>query len=272
LDAAEFLAVSQELLEELLGILQGEHALANGLLEIDGRHVAAWLARYHGQHHAYDKQWQGMPIPLRPAHFEVEFGPPRRGGEPWPNQAALENRDPLSRPEPFELVCGSETVRFSGRIDRIDLGQAGEQTVFNIVDYKSGRPSPRTSARSIDEGYSLQLPLYALAARELLSGKQAESYRAAYWHVQTHGYREKDAVKFHVDTAGQIQRNPEWESLEARLRLRVRSLVEGIRRGEFPMYSADDECTSHCDFATVCRVNQARQLKKSWQAPEVEAP
>ena len=174
-------------------------------------------------------------------------------------------------PEPFELVCGSETVRFSGRIDRIDLGQAGEQTVFNIVDYKSGRPSPRTSARSIDEGYSLQLPLYALAARELLSEQQAVSYRAAYWHVAANGYQEKDAVKFQLDTAGQIQLSPEWESLEARLRLRVRSLVEGIRRGEFPMFSADDKCTSHCDFATVCRVNQTRQQEKTWQAPQ-EAP
>lgn len=267
LSAEEFLAASRELLDELMNTLQGEQALANGMLEIDARHVAAWLARYHGQHGAYDKHWQGMPIPLRPAHFEVEFGPPRRGGEP-----GQEDRDPLSRPEPFELVAGSETIRFSGRIDRIDLGQAGEQTLFNILDYKSGRPSPRTSARSIDEGYSLQLPLYALAARELLSEKQAVSYRAAYWHVAAKGYQEKDAVKFQLDAAGQIQLNPEWESLEARLRLRVRSLVEGIRRGEFPMYSADEKCTSYCDFATVCRVNQARQRPKIWQAPEVESP
>ncbi len=270
--ADEFLTTSRELLDELMNLLQGEHKLANGMLEIDARHVTAWLAKYHGQHDAYDKHWQAMPIPLRPAHFEVEFGPPRRGGEPGPNRSGQENRDPLSRPEPFDLVCGSETVRFSGRIDRIDLGQAGEQTVFNIVDYKSGRPSPRTSARSIDEGYSLQLPLYALAARELLSEKQAVSYRAAYWHVAAKGYQEKDAVKFQLDTAGQIQLNPEWESLEARLRLRVRSLVEGIRRGEFPMYSADDKCTSYCDFATVCRVNQARQRNKTWQAPEGESP
>jgi ATP-dependent helicase/nuclease subunit B len=270
--AEEFLAASRELLDELMDTLQGERALANGLLEIDARHVAAWLARYHDQHNAYDKHWQGMPIPLRPAHFEVEFGPPRRGGEPWPNQSGEGNRDPLSRPEPFELVCGSETIRFSGRIDRIDLGQAGEQTVFNIVDYKSGRPSPRTSARSIDEGYSLQLPLYALVARELLSEKQAMSYRAAYWHVAANGYQEKDAVKFQLDAAGQIQLNPERESLEARLRLRVRSLVAGIRLGEFPMYSADEKCTSHCDFATVCRVNQARQRHKTWHAPEVESP
>ena len=168
--------------------------------------------------------------------------------------------------------ASTETIRFSGRIDRIDLGQAGEQTVFNIVDYKSGRPSPRTSARSIDEGYSLQLAALCPGRPELLSEQQAVSYRAAYWHVAANGYQEKEAVKFQLDAAGQLRVNPEWESLEAKLRQRVRSLVEGIRRGEFPMYSADDKCTSHCEFATVCRVNQARQCHKAWQAPRLESP
>ncbi len=271
-DPAVFLAASLELLDELLASRQGDHPLANGMLRIDAGHVAAWLANYHSQHGAYDKHWREMAAPLLPAHFEVEFGPSRRGAEPTVNHTRQETRDPLSRPEPFELVCDTETIRFSGRIDRIDLGQVGEQTVFNIVDYKSGRPSPRTSARSIDEGYSLQLPLYALAARELLSDKQAVSFRAAYWHVAARGYQEKDAVKFQLDSAGEMRVNPEWESLEAKLRERVRSLVEGIRRGEFPMYSADDKCTSHCEFATVCRVNQARQRHKAWQAPRRESP
>jgi RecB family exonuclease len=269
--AEEFLAASLELLDELLASRQGQHPLANGLLQIDARHVAAWLANYHSQHTVYDKHWRELSQPLRPAHFEVEFGSPRGGGTA-PGREDQAHRDPLSRGEPFELVCDTETIRFAGRIDRIDLGQAGEQTVFNIVDYKSGRPSPRTAARSIDEGYSLQLPLYALAARDLLSEKQAVSYRAAYWHVAANGYQEKDAVKLLLDAGGQMQVNPEWESLEAKLRQRVRSLVEGIRRGEFPMLSNDDKCTSHCDFATVCRVNQARQGKKQWQAPRLEAP
>jgi RecB family exonuclease len=173
--------------------------------------------------------------------------------------------DRLSTSEPFALDCGAETIRFSGRIDRIDVGQINDRTVFNIVDYKSGRPSPATSARAVVEGYSLQLPLYALAARHLLVDRAAVPFRAGYWHVAADGYKEKDAIKFHVDSQGRLAASSEWETLEKRLRVRVRQLVESIRQGEFPMHSVDDRCTSHCPFATACRVNQVRQLEKTWQ-------
>jgi hypothetical protein len=53
---------------------------------------------------------------------------------------------------------------------------------------------------------------------------------------------------------------------------RVISLVQGVRQGQFPMHSADDECTSHCNYSTVCRVRQARALEKTWEPPQVEIP
>ena len=34
----------------------------------------------------------------------------------------------------------------------------------------------------------------------------------------------------------------------------------------------DDQCTSRCEFATVCRVNQARAREKDWQPPQEQAP
>jgi hypothetical protein len=52
----------------------------------------------------------------------------------------------------------------------------------------------------------------------------------------------------------------------------VRSLVTGIRQGQFPVISADEQCTSRCEFSTVCRVNQARAIGKQWQPPEEAAP
>jgi hypothetical protein len=38
------------------------------------------------------------------------------------------------------------------------------------------------------------------------------------------------------------------------------------------MHSADDECTGLCEFSTVCRVNQARALEKTWQPPGEPQP
>jgi ATP-dependent helicase/nuclease subunit B len=266
----QFLAEVGRLVGELLERMPSDHLLAGGLLELDARRVSAWLSDYRRQHGAYDVQWSEWDVPPRPAHFEVAFGPVRQGDDEDPTEGDADNQDPLSRPEPFELSCGQETVRFSGRIDRIDIGAIAGQTVFNIVDYKSGRSSRRTSVQSVAEGYSLQLPLYALAARELLAERRAIPFRAGYWHVGGDGY--KEVIEFHADSGGRLAESRDWESLEAQLRSRVGSLVEGIRHGEFPMHSADDKCTSHCPYHTVCRVNQVRALGKTWEAGRDQGP
>jgi ATP-dependent helicase/DNAse subunit B len=170
---------------------------------------------------------------------------------------------------PFELVCGAETVRLSGRIDRIDVGVVAGQTVFNIVDYKSGT-SVRLSRQAIAEGLALQLPLYALAAEQLLlSDLQAVPWRAAYWYVRDKGYQE--AISFYQRSEAKLEIDAEWEELREKLLARVVSLVQAIRRGQFPMHSADKECTGRCPFHTVCRVNQARSAGKSWLPPRVDA-
>jgi hypothetical protein len=96
--------------------------------------------------------------------------------------------------------------------------------------------------------------------------------RAAYWHVGGKGYSERDAIKLHAVGKGRLDASPDWQDLEARLPRRVRSLVEGIRAGQFPMHSADDKCTGNCPYSTVCRVNHVRALAKTWHPPEEEAP
>jgi ATP-dependent helicase/DNAse subunit B len=247
-------------------------SLESGLQEIDVRKISEWLARYLRQHREYDQQWSGWDKPPQPAHFEVAFGP-RHGEEDSGEAPALpDDCDPLSTIDPFELVCAGETIRFAGRIDRIDLGSFGGQAVFTIVDYKSGVGSKRTSLQAVLDGRSLQLPLYALAAEHLLSSLAAAPFRAAYWHIAGKGYQEKDAVKFRVAVDSQLEANPEWTALESAIKTRVGSLVAGIRGGQFPMHSADDECTGFCEFSTVCRVNQARALEKTWQPPGEPQP
>jgi ATP-dependent helicase/nuclease subunit B len=261
----EFLAEVGSIVEELLGRLRGDEALKNGLLEIDARQVTAWLGDYRQQHARYDAQWQTWSAPPRPAYFEVGFGPQRGNDDVTPT----DDEDDLSSPEPFALECGPETIRFSGRIDRIDIGEMAGQTVFSVVDYKSGRWD-RARLNAVSDGYLLQLPLYALAAEQLLTGRDAVPLRAAYWHVSDQGY--KEVIKFHTNDDGELAINPDWETLRSELKLRVRSLVEGIRRGQFPMASADDRCTSYCPYSTVCRVNQVRSLEKSWQPPREDSP
>jgi ATP-dependent helicase/DNAse subunit B len=262
----EFLGIVQSLVDEVR-TRHADRALASGLLEIDARKILGWIDQYYHQHVAYDLQWQSWHQPPRPAHFEVSFGPRRGDDEADQAERLLEDSDPLSTLDPFELDCAGEVVRFAGRIDRIDLGKVGGQPVFSVVDYKSGAGNKRTTLQAVFDGNALQLPLYTLAARWLLAGRQAEPFRAAYWHVAGKGYKEKDAVKFHEVADEQLVANAEWNDLDAALRVRLRSLVEGIRSGQFPMHSSDDKCTAQCPFHTVCRVNQVRSLGKTWQPP-----
>ena len=45
-----------------------------------------------------------------------------------------------------------------------------------------------------------------------------------------------------------------WKEVRGRLLDRVRQIISGIRRAEFPMVNADEHCTGNCPFRTVCRV------------------
>ncbi len=261
---SQFAAEVEALLAAMVARRRGERALENGLLELDARQVAAWLADYYRQHDNYDARWRELDEPLRPAHFEVAFGPGAH------DKAEVAQGAGISSDKPFELACGDEAIRFSGRIDRIDVGRVGGQAVFSIVDYKSGKVGGKSAATAVAEGMLLQLPLYALAAGELLGAEGAVPLGAAYWHVAAEGY--KEVIRFHEESSGWLKPEAAWRKLEADLRVRIRSLVEGIRRGEFPMASADDKCTGHCPFSTACRVNQTRSLDKRWEPPQVKTP
>jgi len=247
----------QQVAEQLLAALRGGGPLSEALLELDARKVLEWLAAYPMQHAQYDETSNAWPGPLRPAYFEVAFGP--RHGESAAEGEVQDEEDPLSRSTPFVLDCGEESIRFSGRIDRIDVGSVAGQPVFSIIDYKSSAKE-RTRLKAVHQGLSFQLPLYALAAEWLLKAAGALPYQAGYWHVADKGCGEP--LMFHVDEQGKLIKSEQWVDLDQQLRQRLLKLVQGIRRGEFQVDSIDKECTSQCAFNTVCRVNHVRSLGK----------
>jgi hypothetical protein len=251
------------LLAAALDQRSGDRPLADGLLEIDVRRMAAQLVEYYRQHADYDALFADFETPLKPAHFEVSFGP-QRGVDPETGESQ-DAADVLASEAPFELVHLGETIRFSGRIDRIDLGRVAGQIVFSIIDYKSGR-SESANAAAILDGIALQLPLYALAAQKLLAGADAVPAHIGYWHVAGKGCNESIRLSEHDE--GRLRDSAAWQSLLKELPTRLLSLVRGVRDGQFPMASADAKCTSRA-YRTVCRVNQVRSLEKDqkWQPP-----
>jgi hypothetical protein len=188
-------------------------------------------------------------------YFEFRFGPPRSD--------ELDGEDPRSTNEPFRLQLGGEEIRVSGRIDRIDVGKNAEgRTVFNVIDYKTGRrPSLRTA--DMESGERLQPPLYVMAAQVLLfSDDKAQPYWAGYWSMES-GINLSASYSLSCVT-DEGQPSEAWISLQTSIVDVIKRLVSDMRSGYFPVASRDDHCTSYCDFATVCRVAQVRSLGKSW--------
>ena len=229
-------------------------SLADALCEIDRRILLQWLESYREQHEKYDAQEEGCDRPPRPALFEISFGRPLREGEGPPSTA-----------EPFELVSQGEVVRLAGRIDRIDLGAVGGQAVFNVLDYKTGG-GVRFSLEDCQRGTVLQLPLYALAAGELIvNDRNAVPWQAGYWNISSGGFKPPQALQMYQQVDDHLGPSETWESIRGSLAETVVGLVRAMRQGQFPVWSDDPNCTGHCPYSTVCRINQIRSLEKKWR-------
>jgi ATP-dependent helicase/nuclease subunit B len=237
-------------------MLAERHALPfrRALAEIDRRLMRQWLDDYIDQHASYDALWHDFDDDLVPSHFEVTFGDDSPGDET------------LSSPEPLVLAHGEHRLLVRGRIDRIDLGRVAGSPVFNVLDYKTGQARGHAK-KEIESGDALQAFLYVLAAEQLLARDSRLPWRTGYWFISADGYSAKQALAIHDVVDENLRVTEDWKALRDANIKRVIELVEAMRAGQFPVASRDEHCTSHCDFHTVCRINQVRALEKSWEPP-----
>lgn len=256
LPVEEFEAMLQEELARLLDVGEVDRTVGGAMRVIDRRRLTSDLGDYVDSHQQYDTQWTGFSNPPAPKHFEVSFG----------LEGAFE--DPLSTKNPLALNAHNETFKVGGRIDRIDLGEIAGELVFNVLDYKTGQV-PGAKFETLKSKDALQLPLYVLATEDVLLGSQAAvAFAAGYWALSRKGKMGfKSAVGLAEIENGLLRKSEEYTQLREWLSERVWSLVHGVRGGQFPMINRDDNCTSICEFSTVCRVNQVRSLEKTWQPP-----
>ncbi len=158
------------------------------------------------------------------------------------------------------LDIGGESIEVAGRIDRIDVGRAGDTTVFNVIDYKSGR-RPTLTSDKIESGERLQPALYVMAAEALVFGPdKATPLWAGYWSMQG-GVTTDKRFSLHCSLESGAP-TESWDDLKPKVIKRIGEIVRSTRKGEFPVASRDLDCTSKCDFKTVCRIAQVRSMGK----------
>jgi ATP-dependent helicase/DNAse subunit B len=219
------------------------------LAELDRRQIQKWATAHFDHHVKYHGDCSRLGGAMTPTHFEFRFGSRRPGDA---------ESDPDSIQDAFIVDLDGETIRITGQIDRIDVGQIGDKKVFNVIDYKSGKKLP-LKPQHIESGERLQLPLYVEAAQSLIFRGQATPLAAGYWSMRS-GFDAKAALV----VTQEAESRKRWAEIQATVRRMVRQFVTGIRSGQFPVASRDEHCTSQCEFNTICRITQIRSLGKPW--------
>ncbi|HET6496806.1 MAG TPA: PD-(D/E)XK nuclease family protein, partial [Thermoleophilia bacterium] len=190
------------------------------------------------------------PAACTPRHLELGFG----------HQRHRQTLDPASRGEPVAIQAGERTIRLHGVIDRIDLND--ETGTYCVLDYKSGSRVP--SQKEIESGVSLQLPIYMLAARDLL-GKEKHFAAAGFFQTKDAANCEKKGFVGHRELGPQaIVRN--WsrsfvlddfglgEFLRRECEM-IGKAVEGIESARFAVTSLGPDVAGcgACHYKHLCR-------------------
>ena len=147
----------------------------------------------------------------------------------------FEQKFGMGQPSLIVHAENGEEIRLHGYIDRLDVDQAGR---LRVIDYKASGST--ISARHLDEGKRLQLPLYALAARDALQlGEVASGF---YWHILQGKASSLKLEKYEggIDAAFE------------RVKQHVIDHVRHIRAGDFRPVPPDGGCPSYCPAVAFC--------------------
>jgi RecB family exonuclease len=200
---------------------------------------------------------------FEPVAAELGFGSMARddiADDRLPNPSAL--GDGRARVEAVQIdLPDGRTLRFGGKVDRIDHGPNGS---IVVSDYKTGRQEPlgQLIKDPVAGGTRLQLPIYALAAKAYL--RTDRPVLARYW--LTSWERAHDSLVCELG-------DPVLE----RLREVLSTITNGIEAGAFPGVPGEEtyryrrptfESCIHCDFDRVCPTDRDRRWALVRDAPE----
>ena len=156
-------------------------------------------------------------------------------------------------------VAGGRTVTFRGRIDRVDRSPDGRDVV--VYDYKTGRSRPDLGDDPVGAGRYLQLPVYALAAKDR---ERAERATAFYWYIGDHGdtpFVGVDLDEAHerfVEVVGTIAAGIEGGCFTA---------VPGERTYNPRAQRETFESCAFCDFDRLCPVDRGTMAERKQDDP-----
>ena len=191
-----------------------------------------------------------------PTYFELGFGMARGiRDETSTSEFLTLERDDSSK-------TGKEAIRLRGQIDRIDLASDGTVIAY---DYKSSRGAAHAD---MIEGRDLQIAIYLEAIENLFFvGNQIAGggYYVLRGCDRNRGLYRKELDSYTgigTRVSSRVDES-QWLSDRATMRARIWHFVDAIRAGRFVVKpTAPEQTCDICDFATVCRFEKFRILRK----------
>ena len=176
-----------------------------------------------------------------PQHFETNFG-----------VEDIEQDSMLSVTSPLLL----DNIELRGKIDRIDINK--NNNTFEVVDYKSG--SKTVSKKEIEDGLSLQLPIYVWAAKELLLKRTEEEFTPQAMTIYSLKFQENKFGKRPISLTQKknVDITPLINDYVDIALNHVRDAANSIRKGEFPItnfLTEREKSCRFCNYNKICRVD-----------------
>ena len=159
-------------------------------------------------------------------------------------------------------VGGGHSMRLRGRIDRVDSSPNGQHLV--VIDYKSGSGYAYRKLEDdpVQGGRLLQLPVYALGAREHYPAASAV-VESRYWFTRQDTAEGDRFAGYAVD-----------EVVENRFREVLGTIFDGIAGGVFvgdpgePRQGGYEHC-QWCPYDAVCGASRAREFAQKSSDPSL---
>lgn len=182
-----------------------------------------------------------------PTYFELSFGETKYE----------EGEEPLGNVPPFEWKIDDRKVLFSGRIDRVDLGEKGGLKVAKVVDYKFRKVPKQTTGRaneiSCENISSIQLTLYGLVVEQhLLSSENVKTVAGSFFIVYPEGGSRYREVKAKWSEDKDLIQN--WRVETGK---KVISVIDGIRNGYFVPQPREDAICERCRWLVACKYRKS---------------
>ena len=157
-------------------------------------------------------------------------------GDGW-TPTAFEAKFGLEGTPDLLVDIGGETIHLHGLIDRVDKDSTGR---IRVIDYKTGG---NYSKSDLEKGALLQLPIYALAARDVLG--LGTPTNAFYWIINR---GEPKLNLRETSTRGSY-------SVEDAIALMIKNLgisISAVKAAQFPPTPPENGCPSYCPVSQWC--------------------